>query len=1348
MKDIFDIQDNVILSVPVLAENEHAEELMRTDEVRMFWNSDENTTLPVGAYVEVGGEKYSLIEPYKPSQKKENMWRYEPVFVSAFYALSKVPFYMYTYDGGVIGANNILSREADWVLTDNAYNFLDTLRQAIENETGDKYAIAVAQDLPASKTVTFSSVDILSALNAISSAFETEFWLEKYDTPNQNQQIGCIHLSFANDGATAKVLTVGTNINVPSVTEGKEGFFNRFVVLGSTRNITQDYQGAGVNSITNKRLTLNPDPTTGYPNGYIDYAGGGKPYTKILVFDDIYPVSNLRIKTGGVLVEYRYVLDDNDNPIELRDGVFDQFAVYYVKLEKYENDSWSDFSFNNTDYDEESNPGGMRLPNLKVSLHFNSGPLTGREFELRYLDSEETHNDKASVQPFSCPGGYFEIQKTQEGDYIIPALTGLVPGAHDEVVLFNIKMPDTYVFAAQSALRDAAFEEIGKKYLQLNNDGTARTDSHGNLLRVDLNSYQFISNPVAFGASNPDLKIASNITYVNGAYSLSTRVKSLVTKLDFPVKQTITIGEELTKGTLQELKDEAANANQNIDLLDALSSSTQRLLDAYNRTQELIQARLIDNFFQINGNLGTLVELRSNYSYLGPKKGLVFEITPEESYSTSPAHLMLRNLGTTQSPNYALYTPLPLITGGDQIVIDGTPGQGGGGSSELYVRDLRDFDNSISSRPTANNMVLVYRTDLTGNDGNAGAWTYVSASEIGGVTSVVKGSAVSGGAVTTSGGVVTIQFPTAYSLPLASNGTRGGIRIGYAENGKNYPVELSSEKAFVNVPWTDTLYKLTLNGATKGASDGTDLGSFYAPTAGGASGKVLLGQGATTAPDWSGFTLSGTASASYALNTISSNASNGNTAYGYFSESVLPVSHGGTGFSSYAKGNILYASNANTLAKLAPNTGTKKFLTMASSVPSWGNVDEADVFGSAAIGSTSLPVYYTGSALATITDLDLLNETTGYVKANKFYLTSDVYFYTETINEQVCVRLNAPFITSGDQIVISGTPGQGGGGGGPFLSNELLDAGFSAMRTNNVSNDGKMLIWSKNATGSDGLTGAWVTIDQSSITPDLSGYYTKTETDSAISTAISGLSSVYQSKYSFTISGTSGGNYNLDNFLTSIPVASNNTLGGIKVGTNLSINGAGVLSADPYSAGTGLSLTNKEFSLDVNGAKAALELGDLAYEDSLESLTLFGKTYNGSAPISITLADVQDDLDSVYHPLNGLATLDFSVRALETAAAITVGNGATQDANRRIYFGGLSYYLELKDYGTGGTPNLAFHFNAPVVSDGDQVVADNGSVTPGGGSGGGGIPHVAMSQSAWEALSNPDPGTIYLIYES
>lgn len=103
------------------------------------------------------------------------------------------------------------------------------------------------------------------------------------------------------------------------------------------------------------------------------------------------------------------------------------------------------------------------------------------------------------------------------------------------------------------------------------------------------------------------------------------------------------------------------------------------------------------------------------------------------------------------------------------------------------------------------------------------------------------------------------------SIPQASSSALGGIKIGYSDNGRNYAVELdNSGKAYVNVPWTDTIYnvattsanglmsssdKSKLNGIQAGAdavsfsrslSSGTKIGTIningtntdiYAPTA-------------------------------------------------------------------------------------------------------------------------------------------------------------------------------------------------------------------------------------------------------------------------------------------------------------------------------------------------------------------------------------------------------------------------------------------------------------------------------------------------------------------------------------
>ena len=61
-----------------------------------------------------------------------------------------------------------------------------------------------------------------------------------------------------------------------------------------------------------------------------------------------------------------------------------------------------------------------------------------------------------------------------------------------------------------------------------------------------------------------------------------------------------------------------------------------------------------------------------------------------------------------------------------------------------------------------------------------------------------------------------------YTLPVATTSALGGVRIGFPESGKNYPVELnSSNQMFVNVPWidTNTTYTLSSFGITATAAE-------------------------------------------------------------------------------------------------------------------------------------------------------------------------------------------------------------------------------------------------------------------------------------------------------------------------------------------------------------------------------------------------------------------------------------------------------------------------------------------------------------------------------------------------
>lgn len=49
------------------------------------------------------------------------------------------------------------------------------------------------------------------------------------------------------------------------------------------------------------------------------------------------------------------------------------------------------------------------------------------------------------------------------------------------------------------------------------------------------------------------------------------------------------------------------------------------------------------------------------------------------------------------------------------------------------------------------------------------------------------------------------------SVPVATSSAYGGIQIGYTTSDKNYAVQLSNGKAYVNVPWTDTKYTAGTN---------------------------------------------------------------------------------------------------------------------------------------------------------------------------------------------------------------------------------------------------------------------------------------------------------------------------------------------------------------------------------------------------------------------------------------------------------------------------------------------------------------------------------------------------------
>ena len=563
--NIYSPEGSVIATPLVTKEALKIESLMGNDYVELSWNDISGSTLPVGAYIIVDGEHYTLIDPYLPEQKSEVEWHYQPQFQSRVAAWAKVPCFFYTKSAD----GKIISREADWSLTDNAANFIAYIAKCIKAETGQEWSTVAAADLAEYRSIQFSSTDIFSALNSIANAFETEWLADK--------KTNTLFLGKASFGNAADVnLIVGENVNVPSVTDNREGYFNRFYIFGSTRNITQEYQGANVNNLINKRLTLDP---TKYPGGYIDIRStiSDPILSKVLTFDEVYPKSNLVVMQATPRLMYtldnssengdRVIIgtDSEGNPI------YDTYAIWYVTLgvKNEASGKVTQYFLPNTDTYSKDNPDGVLISGKALSIHFKSGALQGREFELHYHTKDETLHNSDGI-PFEVKSGMFEIVITKEGDFVIPSLSGIVPAEGDKAILFNLRMPDEYIAGAYAEL-----ETIARKHI--------------NLITSDRNNYEVASNPIAFSQSNPNLAIGMAVTYHNGAYSYATRVLSLETHLDIPEEQNITVGNSIIKGNTQTLREDVVDAGKEISLLQSFSALAQSTLDGYNRAISSMQ---------------------------------------------------------------------------------------------------------------------------------------------------------------------------------------------------------------------------------------------------------------------------------------------------------------------------------------------------------------------------------------------------------------------------------------------------------------------------------------------------------------------------------------------------------------------------------------------------------------------------------------------------------------------------------------------------------------------------------------------------------------------------------------
>ena len=526
MIEIKSILGETLLTVPILDDAVSREELMTSDYVQLSWASDNGAILPNGSYIIHNDEKYSLLEDYSPVRVNEVEYKYAPQFHSRVVRWQKVIVPVYTY-----GENReVKTRELDWDFTGSPRDAMYMIQQAVLNETGEAWEIALADNLPETVTIHSESSSVWSLLSELAELCETEWWADK--------EVNYIHLGKCERGERT-TFEVGKNIGVPSSTQNSDGYFTRFYAFGSTRNITQS-ESAVQGSFVNKRLTLDPKK---YPNGYKDIKGHfengvfvsdllpEEVYSKPLYFDDVYPSSRLRI--SGVRRRMRYYLNDGEKVViggTEDEPIYDQYPIWYFKIRGLA-------------FDE-----SLLIGSLPLSVVFKSGQLRGREFELHYYAEDKKIADSADVdKDFAVTAGDYEIifDDQSASGMIIPSDTYIIPSDGDEVALFNIEMPSEYTDSAYAELEARLDEEIARR-------------------AKDNKSYEFNTNPVAFYQDASKTYLGQPVTLINGDSTLDTRVMMVETHIDHPFERKIRVGNEIIKGSRQQLKEEVKNVGESV----------------------------------------------------------------------------------------------------------------------------------------------------------------------------------------------------------------------------------------------------------------------------------------------------------------------------------------------------------------------------------------------------------------------------------------------------------------------------------------------------------------------------------------------------------------------------------------------------------------------------------------------------------------------------------------------------------------------------------------------------------------------------------------------------------------
>lgn len=430
---IYSPSNVAILNVDVDDTSYRFKKIMGEDELHLEFSLTEHIELPIGAYCEFLNERYTLLTSTEVTIKHRRSFEYSVTMHNEAGRLSAYRLH------------NIVDGRLKFDLTETAARHLKQIVDNLEERFGEGTWNVGPTIESKEKLISYNHTSLLDALNSIASTFETEWEINGTTISLGKVEYGKddpLKLSYNGDGA-------GLEADIKRTSpEGNP--IERLYVQGGDRNIVLSDYAQDVGGSKTLRL---PRSLTFSFDGKKFSGEPGFDASKAQLFrtdakgyavmkasataastEDSLDLSDIYPKRVGTVSGVRFVYRNTYYTYEELIAAFPTLTAEdwdAVQVDIIDDSIPDDLNFS---------AKGVQIPGEKLTLIFQSGNLSGREFDVNFIKN---------VTPSGKPGNRFELVKAGIDGVNMPTKSFL-PHDGDTYAVFHCFLPSEYIASKRS----------------------------------------------------------------------------------------------------------------------------------------------------------------------------------------------------------------------------------------------------------------------------------------------------------------------------------------------------------------------------------------------------------------------------------------------------------------------------------------------------------------------------------------------------------------------------------------------------------------------------------------------------------------------------------------------------------------------------------------------------------------------------------------------------------------------------------------------------------------------------------------------------------------------------------